>query len=698
MGSTEASTEASTGYYPITGIHVGLGPGDDVPSRMDIDEWWRSDDPVHKDQVSLFIAALKVFQAIPDSEKLSYFRIAGIHKEPLKTWDEPKEEDNRKGYCEHRTNRFPTWHRAYILLFEQRLFRIMVNSIIPKFPLDQQSYLRYAAQQWRLPFWDWASKKPVESVYDPDGHGDHDYDVPQLVRLESVEIRGPAGWKWVKNPLYVFRMPKGISMGDAGVKTGKMKDCKATSRYPPTNEKGLPISGTFIDGYQDNDSIMRKLRDRSLGGDEDKSATASGIPVGGNISSSLREAFYRIVAMDNYEHFSNALRPEGSSEVMEWNSLEALHDTIHLWCGGGNFGEPAWGHMALPLVAAFDPIFWLHHCNVDRAFAMWQAIHPRENDPSNWFAKQEDGRRDLKPFRKNKDGVYWNSDDVYDTANLGYTYPTLPKKRRSQDAKFNDLDDEQLNALKKKINESYGSTRRCEQKAAETKVRSEPLTLEDALRSVPLSKIKAQIPLNADNEHEPKDQLDVNDYLVNIKYERFALGGRPFTIHILIGRAPVDNTSLDVIEFKNLVGEIYNFVAPIDEEDGTSGGCANCKAQAKEKSESTGQIVLTNALMTRYKQKLIHENRQSKNNVLESMDPEVVIEFLKCNLHWRITELNGSFIPKEQLPSLRVAVAGGKADHYADSTKLSVYRDYKVLYDITAGREGGACPEDNLFG
>lgn len=32
--------------------------------------------------------------------------------------------------------------------------------------------------------------------------------------------------------------------------------------------------------------------------------------------------------------------------------------------------------MQYPEVAGFDPIFWLHHANVDRIFALWQALYP----------------------------------------------------------------------------------------------------------------------------------------------------------------------------------------------------------------------------------------------------------------------------------------------------------------------------------
>lgn len=60
--------------------------------------------------------------------------------------------------------------------------------------------------------------------------------------------------------------------------------------------------------------------------------------------------------------------------------------------------------------------------------------------------------------------------------------------------------------------------------------------------------------------------------------------------------------------------------------------------------------------------------------------------------------MNGKYVPKKDIPSLKVVVARGKSDHYADPTKLSQYRDYEPLYDITAGRTGGAKREDNLFG
>ena len=94
----------------------------------------------------------------------------------------------------------------------------MIREIIPEFEADLQSRLNRAADLWRLPYWDWASKKPV---YDSEPQR-FDYNVPELVRLETVKIRVPKknsanGYKWVRNPLHSFRLPGDARMSAGGV-------------------------------------------------------------------------------------------------------------------------------------------------------------------------------------------------------------------------------------------------------------------------------------------------------------------------------------------------------------------------------------------------------------------------------------------------------------------------------------------------
>lgn len=49
-----------------------------------------------------------------------------------------------------------------------------------------------------------------------------------------------------------------------------------------------------------------------------------------------------------------------------WPALENPHGGIHVWVGGD---------MGVVPYAAFDPIFWFHHTNVDRQWWLWQQEH-----------------------------------------------------------------------------------------------------------------------------------------------------------------------------------------------------------------------------------------------------------------------------------------------------------------------------------
>ena len=57
----------------------------------------------------------------------------------------------------------------------------------------------------------------------------------------------------------------------------------------------------------------------------------------------------------------------------------------------------------------------------------------------------------------------------------------------------------------------------------------------------------------------------------------------------------------------------------------------------------------------------------------------------------------GALLDPEEIPSLKVSVAVGKATHYADRTKMSEFHDYKGAFEITQGQPGGAGPDDGLY-
>jgi tyrosinase len=51
-------------------------------------------------------------------------------------------------------------------------------------------------------------------------------------------------------------------------------------------------------------------------------------------------------------------------------ALEGIHNSGHVWVGGSMGSVP---------FAPCDPAFWMHHCEIDRLWAEWQAANPGQN-------------------------------------------------------------------------------------------------------------------------------------------------------------------------------------------------------------------------------------------------------------------------------------------------------------------------------
>jgi tyrosinase len=83
-----------------------------------------------------------------------------------------------------------------------------------------------------------------------------------------------------------------------------------------------------------------------------------------DILDSQRKALYKILSQySTFDQFTS-----GSCTTGGVGTLELLHGPIHT--------KNSPGHMAPSAVTAFDPMFWLHHANVDRQLALYQAVFP----------------------------------------------------------------------------------------------------------------------------------------------------------------------------------------------------------------------------------------------------------------------------------------------------------------------------------
>ncbi|KAF3933028.1 Tyrosinase [Dactylellina cionopaga] len=120
------------------------------------------------------------------------------------------------------------------------------------------------------------------------------------------------------------------------------------------------------------------------------------------------------------------------------SDLESIHNDVHSEIGGNG------GHMSYLTYSAFDPIFWLHHNNIDRLLAIWQAANPGQVLKSAngvvTFARPNPGQdtitTPLYPFTR-ADGSSWISTDVSTAGsiwNFNYGFPEVPCSAKTYSA------------------------------------------------------------------------------------------------------------------------------------------------------------------------------------------------------------------------------------------------------------------------
>lgn len=82
------------------------------------------------------------------------------------------------------------------------------------------------------------------------------------------------------------------------------------------------------------------------------------------------------------------------------SDLEDYHGNVHMWVGG---------HMSSLAFSSYDPIFWAHHCMIDRLWRIWQLKHPEASFPASLRGKT------MTPFNL-------SGGAVLDPTSLGYDY------------------------------------------------------------------------------------------------------------------------------------------------------------------------------------------------------------------------------------------------------------------------------------
>ncbi|AOJ05180.1 tyrosinase [Burkholderia mayonis] len=364
-------------------------------------------------------------KALPPSDPKSFFALGGYHGEPFqyrKPVDALPPDDIYPywgGYCNHGNVLFPTWHRMYVYKLEEAL-----QSIVPGVS---------------MPFWDETDDYTLK-------HG-----IPSILTQETFVLDG----KEIDNPLRSFVLPEALSdhlPGDGNIYE-KPKGY-VTKRYPLSGLVGTPeareqttIHNAKFPNPKKNTELLNSNVKAWLRGSsptpEDPNPTRNGVYA----------KYIRCLSAPNYTVFSN------TTSASVWNSsnpgyvtpVESPHNDIHLSVGGFDLGNGpgdevgqiagANGDMGENNTAGMDPIFFFHHCNVDRMFWVWQKQtghtdhldiirdYPGTNasdsqGPTPGFAPGEalGLKTPLNPFRKSNGDAYMSEDCINIERQLGFTY------------------------------------------------------------------------------------------------------------------------------------------------------------------------------------------------------------------------------------------------------------------------------------
>lgn len=362
-------------------------------------------------------------KALPPDDPNSFFVIGGYHGEPFvgAGWGNAS---YWGGYCNHGNVLFPTWHRAYMMKLEEALQSIEGCEDVMMAYWDETSEASIKEGiPWALTdeFFPRDSKtpNPLRSFVFPTNITDN-------INGDNPNYSKPAGYETVRYPL----------SGLVGTEADRAATKCHNANFPNYKENVKTL----------NDNVVAWLN--------------TFITVNGQkFPTDVKHKYEACLYAPNYTVFSN------TTSAAEWNSklsstgdkgnvvvpLESPHNSIHLAVGG--YDAPGYDRSPIPGAngdmgendtAGLDPIFFFHHCNVDRMFWVWQKLNGHTNEldiikyypgtnsvdsqgptpgttPNSWLTMDSP----LDPFTLKENGKerpYTSRDCINIEQQLGFTY------------------------------------------------------------------------------------------------------------------------------------------------------------------------------------------------------------------------------------------------------------------------------------
>ncbi len=278
----------------------------------------------------------------------------------------------------HQSPAFLPWHRKLILMFEQAVRDTTGDA------------------NFTVPYWDWTDRSSLDVVFDDDFMGPAEGDPKQNYAILSGPFRRGA-----------------FAMNLTASAYGH-NDFQSRCPFPylTRGEKGsIPL------------------------------------PTAEDVSALLKVDIYDSppydATADIHSSFRNYLlgAPDPTASPRSLQGMSRLHRLPHLWVGG-QWDATVYSEAFKPSTTTFvgtmtaidcspnDPVFWLHHCNIDRLWAIWETIYGSSYEPTSGANLGWNIDDELYPYVEYRDSPEIRRDGItnrsmLDFTRFGYTYEDL---------------------------------------------------------------------------------------------------------------------------------------------------------------------------------------------------------------------------------------------------------------------------------
>ena len=251
---------------------------------------------------------------------------------------------------------------------------------VPTTPLPNQSIMDQ--------FWNQCQH---QSWYFPPWHRGYLLALEAQIRSEIIKLNGPSDWAlpyWnYFGPDNQYKIPPAFTQ--LNLPDGSPNSLYVNARYGPNNDRNIFVNTT---------QVSQKCQQNTLytGSNSDTDPPGYGGPV------------------TNFNH------GHGQSGNLEGNP----HNGVHTMVGGGIPTRA--GLMSYPGTAGLDPIFYLHHCNIDRMWASWNDQGNSNPTDTRWLkGPAAIGEREFVMPMPNGNSWIFIPEEMNDLSKLDYIYDDI---------------------------------------------------------------------------------------------------------------------------------------------------------------------------------------------------------------------------------------------------------------------------------